>query len=332
MKDLSLFAPCIIHTPQQRKKADRVLKEIRQQEFSIESFDVKIPVVAYFHIYPNYPSNAGSSFLKSPIFELQINDIDSLLSKLCKTATLIVSGPEGKHSERASKEEILHFIADDLLYLLYTIGLIANIASPGSLNLSNSKIMIGKKSFMQHDGFLCFFEELIAEHEERHTWPELKILKFKSVWEWAHKIPSFEKGTSSGPLGRALGALTYMTGESAREESSHIFWILLGLEALYCRGDKGNAGQIQEKSQLLFGEYSKARKMINSFYQRRSRLIHGDIDFPHNYARDYEYHFDYEISLYSEENSALALLIATLQYIASQNWKNLEFQYAIHGE
>ena len=89
--------------------------------------------------------------------------------------------------------------------------------------------------------------------------------------------------------------------------------------------------QVKEKSQAFLGPQESFKKKMTGMYDFRSRLVHGDLDFP-----GYPVSFDADTRLAKlderlRESTALAvaILLATLQELIQRGWSQLHFHYDV---
>jgi len=106
-----------------------------------------------------------------------------------------------------------------------------------------------------------------------------------------------------------------------------LVWSMIGLEALYEKGNADITSQLVEKTQALFGPQADFKKDVRRMYDYRSRLVHGDLDFPGHF-------FEYLDEGFSEESGryaaiASAILVATLQEMCLRGIYSLEFKYSL---
>jgi hypothetical protein len=161
----------------------------------------------------------------------------------------------------------------------------------------------------------------------RFAWPPLSVLSISRVHEWMLSTDQVEAAWGTGPIGRALAALSHAASSEYRTESM-LLWPLIGLEALYGRAHDGLQRQLLEKSEVLLGPRLAFKKRFASIYAERSRFVHGDMDIPFSY-RLQESEKSLRFSEVTRETSALALaiLVSTLQQLAEEGRRDLEFSY-----
>lgn len=210
--------------------------------------------------------------------------------------------------------------------------LLCNILRPGSLSAD-----IGY-AFARHQ--LCgrmsafFAEDLFSavQAAQQLGWPRFSKPTLLQGWNWLRTSDALVDGIGVGPLGRSLAAVSHLTVPDLRETSSiGLVWILLGLEALYSRGNVGLKEQLLGKSEALLGPRTDNKRAFGNVYDFRSRLLHGDVDLPlrfteFNAVQKYQ---DYQADLWRNEGLALAVLLATLQWMVVANAKELNFEYVL---
>ncbi len=171
----------------------------------------------------------------------------------------------------------------------------------------------------------------IFEYSFNKKWPQFSNLEIESTWNW-FIIEIKQNGSddiSYSSLGRALNAFSYLYEDSS--EINKLFWTLVGLEAIYVKGKEGISQQIKQKGQLFLGEIEEFKKRLTKMYAFRSAFVHGSKDFPSYFNMNGETDpiENFEIELDEILLTAESMLIATIQKMAHENRKNLEFSYSI---
>lgn len=192
--------------------------------------------------------------------------------------------------------------------LLFTI----NLAYPGCVFIS--------KSILFRDGepvrTFSFSNDISGMAYEKIKWLTFERLTIQQCWNWIVNKTCFLSYISRTPIDRALHALSY---ESIANDDIFVFYILLGIEAIYNDGsnqEESISSQLKRKIQAVVGELPlKAVKDIKSMYRRRSALVHGSANiFKCWYSEDYN---EKEYEEVSKERdymvSATGILLATIQ-------------------
>lgn len=239
---------------------------------------------------------------------------------------------EDKFSDDEKDSLCQRYAMSNLEMEAHYLLLAANIARPGSLSV------IGGYGFIDGD-FVgetkAFFAEnlLAAFQASRKTgWPKLLFPSLKETWEWLVASRVLVDGVGIGRLGRALSALSHLTTASNLETNSiELAWVLLGLEALYVRGNVGLKEQLLGKTEAIFGPRTANKRLFGAVYDFRSRLIHGDVDIPVRFTMfdGVEKYEKFHSERYGHEALATAVLIATLQWLVKRGEHTLEFEYAV---
>ncbi len=222
----------------------------------------------------------------------------------------------------------MNFIAE-LRSKIYYFLVLTNIAKPGIIKTSTGEIWVNKK-------IESYFHPIISIHREslddvlEMKWPKYSNLKFTDVWNWFNKYNfSFERH-SQNPTERALNAFTHLFKENSLGITFDLFWSLIGIEALFCKGKEGLSNQIFNKTQVLLGEISDYKKKLTKMYEFRSRLIHGDLEIPPNhYEFEDENEEEYQENLYQAAFLAVAILTATFQKMVELDKNEIDFKYRL---
>lgn len=214
---------------------------------------------------------------------------------------------------------------------VYDIVLAANLAFPGSVSTDEGYIFADG-----HYEFGCDRMEsnlsFATEYALNTGWPTLRPLAFQDVWVWLNRF-SLLRGCGETPLSRAFNAYTHLFDDSVRGHSANLFWALLGLEALFKRGNAGAAEQLTQKSQLLLGQRDQFKRHLRAMYDIRSRFVHGELGFPGRY---YPYDASEQFEKFQRDVDvptflAQITLVASLQELVLRNWSILEFSYQLAG-
>lgn len=219
---------------------------------------------------------------------------------------------------------------------LSSILTVALFAKPGAFQaLAPLVLAQGKqKTHPWLENAAMGIEPTCVELALHHRWPPLTNMSLSKAFAWARSIEGFRDSYAVGRIGRAIGALRYLAVPS-RGNETRIFWAVLGLEALYCRGrGEGLKEQLLAKSELFLGPRTEHKKMFGSLYKYRSAFVHGGCDFPF-YNCSKEATEAYERYLNDDDRMtslAVAILISTLQKAAGQDRKSLEFGYSLMNE
>ena len=264
----------------------------------INSFHPKVPIQETY-----------SEFKFSVNYEKDKSDINVML-----TVDRNVFGDDLSDFYGILDETIVRRLKD----LLFTF----NLAYPGCVFISKSVLLRDGRPvalFSYSNGF-----SNIA-YEKCKGIP-FESLTIQQCWDWIVAKTSFLSYISRSPIDRALFALSY---ESSANDDLFIFYVLLGIEAIY--NDGGNqeesiSSQLRRKIQAVLGVLPpSAIKEIGKMYKRRSALVHGSADifkcwFSEDYAED-----EYEKVSNEREymTHATGILLATIQKFILANANEL---------
>lgn len=232
------------------------------------------------------------------------------------------------------RDQIEHLISDDLSKdvagILVETVLAANIARAGSLSYS-SVFRFANNELRGIDGGIPGIAGDVTMAAIDIGWPTLYELALSDVVPWLYRVPGFGQRQTQTRLGRALAAATHILLGGQGKQALHLVWALLGLEALYARGNFGLQQQLAEKTEVFLGPRTTHKKKISNMYDFRSRFLHGDIDllYPHNAHHGARRYDALEAPMYESENTAIAVLFATLQRMCREERDRLDFIYQV---
>ncbi|MES2113094.1 MAG: hypothetical protein V4577_30365 [Bacteroidota bacterium] len=180
-------------------------------------------------------------------------------------------------------------------------------------------LLIGRTSFVQNSIDFAY------RHAFTIKWPVLPGLKLIEVLNWLNDYKIKFYSSSKSPASRALNALSHIFNKDLSEtDTAHLFWCMLGIEALFSKGSNGISDQIREKIKLVLGEPAEFKKKLTKLYGYRSRLIHGDIDFPAKFSID---HKNFEMEYWDYTAFATSLLLASIKGLIENNIDHFTFDY-----
>ena len=212
--------------------------------------------------------------------------------------------------------------------------LLANMLRPGSINAGEGWVLYNSNFIERSKPFYAehLYEAVKAANVA--NWPPFQEVSIRDAWLWLESADCLSSGVGTGPLGRAWAALSQIIKSSLNDDSSiQLIWVLIGLEALYAEGNLGLREQLVTKTEVLLGRREKNKKDFGAIYDYRSRLIHGNVDLPFSYMLfdSSKEHDAFRHELTRRSALALAVLIATLQLMASRSWTALEFTLSVSG-
>ncbi len=234
---------------------------------------------------------------------------------------------EGKIAEEADKSSTQALFEKGL----YDIAIVANIARPGSLEFGRGTLFQdGEYKYATDEMGNVYLLREAVQLAHSIGWPRLQTFDFAQVWLWATKQAGFVEGFGGGSTGRALNAFANLFQPG--DETINLLWALVGIEALYTKGQGALQEQVRVKSQALLGELEAHKKRIGQMYDFRSRFVHGDLEISGKYPlRDAsDEYMKYQDDLFASIELAEAILLATLQKLVELDWKGLTFSYQVN--
>lgn len=223
-------------------------------------------------------------------------------------------------------------ITDMFSHGIESLFIAANLAYPGLISLLGGTIIKDGAWVGTVQSASSTLDNAVSEAKE-NGWPCIRDLPLDCIIPWLESLPNYFHGVSSMPIERAVNAFFHFFDRDlpSMDEYLCLMWAMIGLESLYVEGRTDIQNQVLKKSQLLLGHNSANKKALARLYDMRSRFVHGAADFKRTYVVYYDtdqisasdHAFDSATAL------AQAMLVATLQVMAVDGRKEIEFDYAI---
>lgn len=217
-------------------------------------------------------------------------------------------------------------VAAEIRSILTHLLLLANIGRPGVLQLGEG-VVIEKNRWVVSTPRLLSDLFLSVEHVRAIGWPPVADLPLHDVLAW-YPYQSLHAATPpTGPLARAINAVSYLFGSTGPESQvSAMLYSLIGLEALYTDTHDAVAEQINSKAQIFLGPMSAFKKELKQMYHIRSRFLHGDLDFPRSFETVRPSDYPTLDAIERSANLASMLLLVTLQRMCQHKLTELRFR------
>ena len=237
-----------------------------------------------------------------------------------------------------------------LSILVHYIFLAMNFASPGSCNFYSTTMTAVEQSSQfggsQREGVKEQQLSLSSDYwdsarllHDNLQWPDLPLIPVSETWTWLQGTTFSMDRVAETHFERALFGLLH----SFREDQAiiRLLWLTLALEALYDTPTEGIIRYLKARIFLFLGTPSthakKITKLINTFYNLRSRFVHGSSpiinpityelykyeDTPDDTARE---------TVQEAADFATLLVIATLQKMVSHKWNRIVFSESFEGQ
>lgn len=260
------------------------------------------------------------------IVEIDAEECTKTIREESDAAALAYFAPEELPS--LSEQEAVSLLQLEVNTLL----LLANILNPGALSAEAGYVFIGGEHFGSTTPFFAEHLFFAVEASRKLGWPPIIDVDLLQGWTWLRESGALIDGIGVGHIGRALSAVSHLTTQDLTSTNSiDLVWILLGLEALYSKGNVGLKEQLLGKTEALLGPRTDNKKAFGIVYDFRSRFLHGDVDVPLRFTdftaiKKFE---DFHAELSRNEDLALAVLLSTLQWMISHSSKELLFEYCL---
>jgi hypothetical protein len=215
--------------------------------------------------------------------------------------------------------------------LARTFSFAANISRPGCLEIMSVAWRCTDDSCEEKPGLTQCFAGAV-EYSLKTGWPPLKPVPFGSVYAWIiGNLLHLRSGDTA--VSRAFNAYTWLFGESGQDFPFRLVSALIGIEALFARTTSGVADQVRRRAELLLGQRTSFKKDLDKMYAARSAFLHGSTQFPpHGLSWDTPGAIEQKMDkIHGAEDIAIAVLVSSLQKLASQGWNTLEFSEGMTG-
>lgn len=216
---------------------------------------------------------------------------------------------------------------DYVLMQVHNLQFAIQLAHPGCVAIQKAKVYSGNMVLGETEQMMGALE-LAVGSARKNKWPKIQHLNTADVWRWLNTIPNYAQGIPTGRVGRAVSAMSYLVFNENESFLDHI-WAILGLEALYGKGE-----QLLKKSEALLGPRESSRELA-AVYNFRSRLLHGDLNFPLDHAQYYTDWIDitdktFTFKTIEAVSLATSVLIGSIQKLAINKWTDVEFDVIAH--
>lgn len=166
----------------------------------------------------------------------------------------------------------LHFYDDAIISRIKDVLFTINLAYPGYVFIHTSELY---RDGLPVESF-SYSNDISGLTHNDCAWLVYEDLTIQQCWDWIISRTNFLSLISKTSIDRALHALSY---ESVANEDTFIFYVLMGIEAIY--NDASNREdsimqQLCRKAQAVLGQFpEKAVKALKEMYAKRSKLMHG---------------------------------------------------------
>ena len=214
------------------------------------------------------------------------------------------------------------FLDHTIIARLKDILFAMNLAYPGYVFIHDSFLLRDGKPA----GVFSYSNDISGMVYCKCNWVHFERLTISQCWKWIVSKTSFLAYISRSPIDRALHALSY---ESCANEDVFVFYVLVGIEAIYNNGsDREDSilAQIKRKAQAIIGELpKKALSEMSEMYRKRSKLVHGTANIYKCWESENCTEEEYEKADKEREYmiTATGILLSTIQKFVKANANNI---------
>lgn len=212
-------------------------------------------------------------------------------------------------------------------YLMYM-----HLAKPGFMNATHGYLLVNESLYNEpvsasKEYFSPPSNEIYEalEAQRNFGWPPIIDLPFRQTFDWLDSHWTAFETLPINRIQRTLNAFSYLFDGN---RDTTLIYSLIGLEALFVDGNEGIRKQIDSKTQIVLGERTEFKKLVNELYDYRSRYIHGQLNLTNKFFVDDISEEVWKHKSVTSDNSQLAMLvlIASIQRLIELNRTEYEFE------
>lgn len=107
-------------------------------------------------------------------------------------------------------------------------------------------------------------------------WPRWEPVSFKDAWEWLHEDLTYDIEVAETPSQIAIFTMVLLASRSPLDPDN-LLAAARAIEALFSQGTREGIVEIVERRiEETFGRSDQYPRWFREFYNKRSRLVHGD--------------------------------------------------------
>lgn len=223
------------------------------------------------------------------------------------------------------------------------LAIAANISYPGSLVYDEIYYSLNDSVTETSTGWIGDTIRNATITASQNRWPPLKTISFIKTWKWLSSLDDVIFGFSRSQMGRVINSLKYINNSSNKNDMDTIYsviWSVMGIEALFLyklQNDKSKTNELTKRIIFFVGKYESndLEKKLSEIYNYRSRLLHGDTDFPSpefelvefslSNDKDYNEIRKFTDSCFETSHILTAVLIKSIQKLIDKKMNSLSF-------
>lgn len=258
-------------------------------------------------------------FIISVITELELKHYQTLLVDNDKKTM--------ENHNRYDNDLSKFFIADHLGDIIYELVFLTNIARPGSLTIWEGVVLINGIKYGTTRPIFNFLSDAY-EKSIKLKYPYFRFYQLNGIRTWlkSNNISFYSKPESK--IAVAINCITYIFSYELTN-AERLIYSLIGLEALYTKGNNNITEQLNEKIQVYLGSLIDYKRILKDMYSIRSRFLHGDLPIKPFFLFDNTGENDYEDEIYEALLISSSVLIRTIQKMIEEDRKEINFKYVI---
>jgi hypothetical protein len=223
-------------------------------------------------------------------------------------------------------ESAKFFIANSFAETIYKLFFISNIAKPGCITIYQGIVIFNDKKYHDIDGIYPFLEDAYSQ-SLKLKYQEC-FYKFSDIYNLIEDIGYDFYNEPENQLTIAINCLTYILSFELNN-FERLMYCMIGLEAIYTKGNVGILEQLNDKIQIYLGQLIDYKKIIKEMYSIRSRYLHGDTPIRPYFVYGNTNETIYEKNIYDALSISSILLIRTIQKMLLEGKTELNFKYKL---
>lgn len=234
-----------------------------------------------------------------------------------------------KSSVNEIEEATNRYFKYHLNNFLYKLFIVLNLSIPGYFSFNNLKVLDDDEKIVDFKAYSSEFFRAYNLSKE-NNWPYIRRLPISSVLKWYDSLNIDYRQIAKTSTERTIFAVIHSCKSFDFDVSSFI-WLAHALESLYDTPNITISKILKDRIFLFLGKGKEnqtyLKKQVEKFYKIRSGFVHGDFDISHPSCNEIldEALDDYLYDLMDPYSFAFSIIVASLQKMILNNWKEIRF-------
>ena len=283
----------------------------------------------------NYLLQSGEGLIEvksnlSSVIENVIHNLNDLRPLCFEVNVPHLEGRADSASESVASYHIEQYVFD--------VWLLLNFSAPGCFSFHPKQILSDDRNSAVNDFFLeAHFFEFAWHDAAKYGWPKIGAIPLWKTVKWYDSLRIQTKQVADTRLQKAVFALLHVANSRFLGDPGDLIWLAHALEALFDTPTEGINKQLRNRICAVLDvpqeSTKRVRKQINTFYQLRSRFVHGELKIAHPLANEI-LDKNVDVHRHSVADSiyfGFAIVLSTIQLMINQGWHSIEFMENFFG-